>query len=65
MSLIETLENTPHALTVAELASVLHLGRTALYDLTRRHGIPHLRIAGSIRFDPNEIADWLRNRRIR
>jgi excisionase family DNA binding protein len=61
MSLPEKIEAIDHAITVAELAALLHLGKTAVYDMVRRNAIPHYRLAG-LRFDPQELADWLRSR---
>lgn len=61
MSLPEKIETIDHAITVAELATLLNLGKTAVYDLVRRNAIPHYRVAG-LRFDPQETADWLRSR---
>jgi len=65
MSLPETIEEIDNAITVAELAILLHLSRTALYDMARRGAIPHFRIGGSLRFDPQAIAAWLRSRTIK
>ena len=61
MSIPEKLEAMESAITVAQLAAVLNLGKTAIYDLVRRNAIPHYRVAG-LRFDPQETADWLRGR---
>jgi len=51
MSIPEKLEAMESAFTVAQLAAVLNLGKTAIYDLVRRNAIPHYRLAG-LRFDP-------------
>ncbi len=61
MSLPEKIEAIDHAITVAELSTLLNLGKTAIYDLVSRNAIPHYKIAG-LRFDPQETADWLRSR---
>jgi excisionase family DNA binding protein len=61
MSIPEKIEAIDRAMTVSELASLLNLGKTAIYDLVRRNAIPHYRVAG-LRFDPQETADWLRSR---
>lgn len=61
MSLPEQIEAIDRAMTVSELAALLNLGKTAIYDLVRRNAIPHYRVAG-LRFDPQETADWLRSR---
>lgn len=58
MSIPDKFEAMESAITAAQLAAVLHLGKTAIYDLVRRNAIPHYRLAG-FRFDPHEIVDWL------
>jgi excisionase family DNA binding protein len=58
--LVTTIEHWPRALTAPELADLLGLGKTAIYDLAKRGGIPHYRVAGSIRLDPATTAAWLR-----
>jgi len=58
------IERWPHALTAPELAELLGFGKTTIYDLAKRGGIPHYRMAGSIRFDPATTAAWLRNREV-
>jgi len=58
------IERWPHALTAPELAGLLGLGKTAIYDLAKRGGIPHYRVAGSIRLDPATTAAWLRKREV-
>jgi excisionase family DNA binding protein len=58
------IEHWPHALTAPELADLLGLGKTAIYDLAKRGGIPHYRLASSIRLDPATTAAWLRKREV-
>jgi excisionase family DNA binding protein len=58
------IERSPHALTAPELAALLHVGKTVVYDLAKRGRIPHYRLGGSIRFDPATTAAWLRKRAI-
>lgn len=58
------IEKMDGALTVPELAELLWLGRTAIYDMVNRGVIPHMRIGGSIRFDPIVLARWIRERSI-
>jgi excisionase family DNA binding protein len=64
MTLSEKIEAIDHAITAAELAALLHLGKTAIYDMAHRSAIPHYRISGSVRFDPHAIAEWLRDHTI-
>jgi len=61
MSIPQRIEAIDHAITVSELAALLHLSKTAIYDLVRRNAIPHYRLVG-LRFDPQEVAEWLRSR---
>jgi excisionase family DNA binding protein len=58
------IERRTRALTAPELADLLGLGKTAIYDLAKRGGIPHYRVAGSIRLDPATTAAWLRQRQV-
>jgi excisionase family DNA binding protein len=62
MSIIEKLASIDHAISVTELASLLSLGRTVIYDMVRRGAIPCIRVGYTVRFDPHEIAKWLRDR---
>lgn len=54
------LERRRKALTVKELADAVNLSAKQIYELVRKSYIPSYRIAGSIRFDPKLVADWLR-----
>ncbi|MGD0938998.1 MAG: helix-turn-helix domain-containing protein [Terracidiphilus sp.] len=64
MTISEKVESIDHAITVSELSALLHLGKTAIYDMARRAALPHYRISGSLRFDPQTIAEWLREHTI-
>ena len=61
-TLAERIEAMDHAMTVKELAPMLRLSSTSLYNLAREGEIPSIRIGGSVRFDPHAIAVWLRAR---
>ncbi len=63
MRLLETLEKRTGAMKVSEIASILGVSPQHIYKLAASGNIPHLRISGAIRFDPGEIADWLRKKR--
>jgi excisionase family DNA binding protein len=58
------IERWPHALTAPEFADLMGLGKTAIYDLAKRGGIPHYRLAGSVRLDPATTAAWLRQHEV-
>jgi excisionase family DNA binding protein len=54
------IERRRKALTVSELAELIHLSTKQIYELVGKGYIPSYRIGGSIRFDPKTTADWLR-----
>lgn len=62
--LASMLDQMSGALTVSELVPILGYGRSALYEMTAVGRIPHYRIGSSIRFDPHEVARWLRARAV-
>jgi len=62
--LASRIEMRPGALTAAEFAALMSMGKTAIYDLAKRGGIPHFRVGGSIRFDPAKTAAWLRQHEV-
>ena len=47
-----------------ELSEVLCISRKHIYKLAKAGRIPHYRISGSVRFDPEAIAQWLEKRSI-
>lgn len=55
------IERRRQALTVSELADLIHISSKQIYELVTKSYIPSYRIAGSIRFDPKRVADWLRS----
>jgi excisionase family DNA binding protein len=59
MSLVDLILLKPRALTVREVATLLHLSERQIYKLAAAHRIPSFRICGSVRFDPVTTADWL------
>jgi excisionase family DNA binding protein len=62
VGLADFLEGKPRALIVAEVAAILHVSPRLIYRLTAEGRIPCLRLAGCIRFDPADLAGWLRQR---
>ena len=61
-SLAIELEKMPHALRASELATILATSKMTIYRLVEQGAIPHFRVGGLIRFDPQAIADWLRRK---
>jgi len=45
-----------------ELAAALKVARVTVYQWVRRGAIPHLKIEGVVRFDPEKIAPWLKRK---
>jgi excisionase family DNA binding protein len=61
-SLVETLEQIPHALTAVELARLLSVSRITIFKHAKAGRIPSFRIGTAVRFDPRAVATWLRSR---
>lgn len=58
------LERLSDALTAPDIAKLLGMGRTVVYEMAATARIPHFRIGTMIRFDPVQVAHWLREREI-
>jgi excisionase family DNA binding protein len=63
MRLIELLEKRTGAMKVSEVAKVLGVSPQQIYKMAASGTIPSFRISGAIRFDPGEVADWLKKKR--
>ncbi len=61
MTLAEIVEDKKEALRVAEVARVLNVSIKKIYRMAANGQIPSLKISNSIRFDPHDIAVWLRS----
>ena len=61
LTIADIIEAFDHALSVEELAPLLGLSESNLYSKAREGRIPSYRIFGSIRFDPQKTAEWLRH----
>lgn len=61
MILAEIVEGKKEALRVAEIAEILDVSIKKIYRMAAKGQIPSLKISSSIRFDPQEIAAWLRS----
>ena len=60
-SLPDQIEGIPHALTAAELATLLAVSRITVFKLAKAGRIPCFRIGSCVRFDPRAVAAWLRS----
>jgi excisionase family DNA binding protein len=61
MILAEIVEGKKEALRVTEVARILDVSIKKIYRMAALGQIPSLKISNSIRFDPHEVAMWLRN----
>ncbi|MGB0072721.1 MAG: helix-turn-helix domain-containing protein [Terracidiphilus sp.] len=61
MILAEIVEGKKEALRVAEVARILDVSIKKIYRMAANGQIPAIKISNSIRFDPHEIAVWLRS----
>ena len=60
MRLVEILEGRRQALRVNEVADLLCVTPQHIYKMAARGALPSLRIAGAIRFDPQDLVNWLK-----
>ncbi len=60
MILAEIVEGKKEALRVEELARILDVSIKKIYRMAAKGQIPSLKISSSIRFDPHDVAVWLR-----
>lgn len=61
-SIPDRIERIPHALTVRELMAILQVSDQTIYRMIADQTIPYLTVRNSYRFDPKQIAEWLRQR---
>lgn len=62
MNLIEQLEARSGAMKVAELCELLGVDDKHIYRMAARGKLPSFRVGDAVRFDPQEVAKWLRAR---
>jgi predicted DNA-binding transcriptional regulator AlpA len=63
-SIADEIERSPNALTVRDLTRSWRVSDQTIYRLAAAQVIPHFRVAGSLRFDPKAIANWIRQRSV-
>jgi excisionase family DNA binding protein len=63
MRLVEILQSSKHALRVSEVATLFSVTDQHIYRMAARGILPSLRIAGAIRFDPQDLVNWLNAQR--
>ncbi len=59
MDIIQTVARQPGLLSGSRLAHLLGLDRKTIARMARENRIPHLRLGGRIRFNPQAVAGWL------
>jgi excisionase family DNA binding protein len=62
MKLVETLKSRTGALKVAEVAELFGVTPQHIYKMAASGRIPSFRISGSVRFDPDDVAAWLKEK---
>jgi excisionase family DNA binding protein len=59
-NLIQELEGRHGAMKVSELTELLGVDDKHIYRMAARGQLPSFRVGGAVRFDPQEVANWLR-----
>jgi excisionase family DNA binding protein len=62
MKLIETLQKRTGALKVRDIAELFGVTPQHIYKMAASGKIPSFRISGSVRFDPGDVAVWLKEK---
>ena len=60
LNLIQELESRHGAMKVADLTELLGVDDKHIYRMAARGQLPSFRVGGAVRFDPQEVANWLR-----
>lgn len=63
MTLIEILEKQGEALNVHQVAELLGVSEKKVYRLAAAGVLPAFRVGKAIRFDGQDVADWLRRKK--
>jgi excisionase family DNA binding protein len=63
MTLIEILESREEALNVHQVAELLGVSEKKVYRLAAGGVLPAFRVGKAIRFDAQDVADWLRRKK--
>lgn len=61
MTLADVVEQKKEALRVEDVAHILHISIKQIYKMASKGQIPSMKIANCVRFDPHDIASWLRS----
>ena len=61
LDLPSRIERRRKALTVPELAGIIGISDSKLYEFIKQGHLPSYRIGGAVRLDPALVAKWLRS----
>jgi excisionase family DNA binding protein len=59
MKLLDELSKRSSALKVAEVAAMFGVTPQRIYKMAASGQLPSFRVAGAVRFDPQDLAHWL------
>ena len=62
LNLIQELEGRHGAMKVSDLTELLGVDDKHIYRMAARGQLPSFRVGGAVRFDPQEVANWLRSK---
>ena len=60
--IIRILEGKEHTLKAGEIAKLLGVTRQHIYKMAADGTIPSFQLGAAIRFDPEQVAEWLRRK---
>jgi excisionase family DNA binding protein len=60
MTTADKIEAIDHPLKAPEVAGLLNFPLQRIYKMARDHQISSYRFGTGVRFDPQDVADWLR-----
>jgi excisionase family DNA binding protein len=63
MNMIDQLEQRRKAMTVNEVAEGLSVSSKPIYRMALESSLAVLRVRGSLRFDPADVADWMKKQK--
>ncbi len=60
--IVKELESRKDALKAGELAQLLGVTKQHIYKMAAQNVMPSFRIGRAVRFDPAEVAEWLKRK---
>jgi excisionase family DNA binding protein len=49
---------------ITQLSEMLNVKKKTIYDWVHKRKIPYIKLGGLIRFDPTEIEQWVKSKKI-